>query len=349
MAAEFAVRLRSEDIPADVIDLAKKSILDALGLALAAAVDDAGKIVQAYLEEMKFGNRESTVIGTQLRVPAEFAAFANGVSIHAQDEAENGADDEDDAQLAVAPDRVYGLPAQLTACFAAAFAVAESKGVAGSELLLAYRVGVEVEAKMAEAIFPRRCEEGFRPTGVGQASRCVRPFRTACVGLQPDSALGTFGAAAAAMKLCNADAPAMARALDLAASQAAGLRENFGTMTKPFHAGRAAQAGIVAADMAAVGRIASDMVAADMLQRGGRTVSERVREAPRGFFRAAHADLGQGSPIDRMSFEDVAEKFEDCAIVAQWPREKIKATVATVRKFEEIRDVRTLAALVRAY
>jgi hypothetical protein len=49
-----------------------------------------------------------------------------------------------------------------------------------------------------------------------------------------------------------------------------------------------------------------------------------------------------------MSFDDVAEKFEDCASFAQWPADKIKTIVATVKKFEEIRDVRTLAELVRA-
>ena len=66
MVAEFAVKTRFEDIPADVIELGKKSILDALGLALVGPVDDSGKIVKAYLEEMKFGNNESTVIGTSV-------------------------------------------------------------------------------------------------------------------------------------------------------------------------------------------------------------------------------------------------------------------------------------------
>ena len=60
------------------------------------------------------------------------------------------------------------------------------------------------------------------------------------------------------------------------------------------------------------------------------------------------ADFGKGSPMYPMSFDDVAEKFEDCASFAKWPAEKIKAIIATVRKFEEIRDVRMLAALVRA-
>jgi 2-methylcitrate dehydratase PrpD len=201
--AEFAVRTRYEDIPANVIELGKKSILDALGLALVGSIDDSGEVVKSYLESMKFGNNESTVIGTSLRVPAQFAAFANGIAIHAEDY--------DDTQLAVAPDRVYGLLTHPTApCFSAAFAVAERRGASGEDLMLAYQVGVEVETKISEAIFPRHYEEGFHSTGT----------------------VGTFGAAAAAMKLNGTpDSRAMARALGLAASQAAGLRENFVTMT----------------------------------------------------------------------------------------------------------------------
>ena len=147
MVAEFAVRTRYEDIPADVIELGKKSILDALGLALVGPVDDSGKIVRAYLEEMKFGNNESTVIGTSMKVPAQFAAFANGIGIHSEDY--------DDTQLAVAPDRVYGLLTHPTApCFSAALAVAESKGFSGRDLMLAYQVGVEVETQNRRSDLP---------------------------------------------------------------------------------------------------------------------------------------------------------------------------------------------------
>jgi 2-methylcitrate dehydratase PrpD len=452
--AEFAVRTRYEDLPAEVIELGKKSILDALGLALVGPLDDSGRIVRAYLEAMKFGNTESSVIGTSLRVPAQFAAFANGIAIHSEDY--------DDTQLAVAPDRVYGLLTHPTApCFSAALAVAESRGASGRDLMLAYQVGVEVETKISEAIFPRHYEEGFHSTGT----------------------VGTFGSAAAVMKLNGADPHAMARALGLAASQAAGLRENFGTMTKPFHAGRASQSGVVAAD----------------LVLRGWTASERILEAPSGFFRAAgggydaraltlgqpwtfaspgvsikpfpsgslthpgmtelerilrvdhvrpeqverldvgtnqymptalihhqpsdalqakfsmefcmatllvygkaglnqfrdevvrrpeiqamiervhfgvnpiaeaagynkmttildlhlkdgrtisgRADFGKGSPMFPMGFDDVAAKFEDCASFARWPAEKRDAIVSAVRKFEEIPDARTLAALLRA-
>ncbi|HMC60974.1 MAG TPA: MmgE/PrpD family protein, partial [Candidatus Solibacter sp.] len=119
----------------------------------------------------------------------------------------------------------------------------------GRDLTLAYHLGVEVECKIAEAIAPRHYQDGFHSTGT----------------------CGPFAAAAAAMKLYRADAGKCAIAFGIAASQSAGLRENFGTMTKPFHAGHAAESGIVAADLAMLGWTASD----------------QILEAPRGFFQAA--------------------------------------------------------------
>ncbi|HET7132349.1 MAG TPA: MmgE/PrpD family protein, partial [Gammaproteobacteria bacterium] len=115
--------------------------------------------------------------------------------------------------------------------------------------MLAYQVGVEVECKVAEAIDPRHYQHGFHSTAT----------------------CGSIGAAAAAAKLLGLDREATRRALSIGATQAGGLRENFGTMTKPFHAGRAAENGVVAAEMAALGF----------------TASPNGLEADRGFFRAA--------------------------------------------------------------
>ncbi len=240
--AEFIAKTQYADIPHAVIELGRKSILDGLGLALAGSVAATGRIVREYLEQLGLTPGGATVIGSRLQFTPRFAAFANGIGIHA--------DDYDDTQLAAAPDRVYGLLTHPTApCLPAALAIAETGRLSGRDLMLAYHVGVEVECKIAEAISPRHYEAGFHSTGT----------------------CGTFAAAAAAMKLYRADAAACARALGVAASQSAGLRENFGTMTKPFHAGRAAESGIVAAD----------------LVRLGWTASDRILEAPRGFFHAA--------------------------------------------------------------
>jgi 2-methylcitrate dehydratase PrpD len=241
--AGFVVGAKLADIPSDVAHLGKRSVLDGIGLALAGAASECGHIALRYLESLGIANESgSTVIGTGLRLPARFAAFANGLAIHA--------DDYDDTQLAVAKDRVYGLLTHPTApALPPVLALAERDRRSGADLMLAYQVGVEVECKVAEAILPRHYQHGFHSTAT----------------------CGSIGAAAGAAKLLGLDREATRRALSLGATQAGGLRENFGTMTKPFHAGRAAENGVVAVEMAALGF----------------TASPNGLEAERGFFRAA--------------------------------------------------------------
>ncbi len=241
--ADFVVGTRAKDIPADVAHLGKRSVLDGLGLGLAGAVSETARIAQRYLASLGIANeRGSTMIGTATCLPARFAAFANGIAIHA--------DDYDDTQLAVAKDRVYGLLTHPTAtALPPALALAERERRGGRDMMTAYQVAVEVECKIAEAILPRHYQHGFHSTAT----------------------CGTIGAAAGAAHLLGLDREAVRRALSIGASQAAGLRENFGTMTKPFHAGRAAESGVVAAEIAALGFTASPI----------------GLEADRGFFRAA--------------------------------------------------------------
>jgi hypothetical protein len=220
--AEFIVNTTYSDVPGDVIELGKKSILDGLGLALSGSVAETGRLSRTYLKSLGLSAGEATVIGSSMKVPVRFAAFVNGIGIHA--------DDYDDTQLAVAKDRVYGLLTHPTAP-------------------VAYHIGAEVECKIAEAIAPRHYDEGFHSTGT----------------------CGTFGAAATVAKLQGLDLNRTLFALGIAGGEAAGLRENFGTMSKPFHAGRAAESGVVAADLAELGWTAAD----------------KILEAPRGFFHAA--------------------------------------------------------------
>ena len=241
--AGFVTGTKSSDIPRDVAHLGKRSVLDGIGLALAGAASHQGEIARKYLENLGIANSNgSTVIGSSLRLPARFAAFANGLTIHA--------DDYDDTQLAVAKDRVYGLLTHPTApALPPVLALAERDRRSGLDMMLAYQVGVEVECKVAEAIAPRHYQTGFHSTAT----------------------CGSIGAAAGAARLLGLDREATRRALSIGATQAGGLRENFGTMTKPFHAGRAAENGVVAAEIAALGF----------------TASPNGLEADRGFFRAA--------------------------------------------------------------
>ena len=249
--AEFAVETDYASLPDEVVGLAKKSILDGLGLALSGSVAESGAIVERYLRAQGLGG-DTTVVGTGLKAQPRFAAFANGIAVHA--------DDYDDTQLAVRKDRVYGLLTHPTApCLPAALAVAEQLDRGGRDFALAYNLGVEVESKISEAMSPRHYQHGFHSTAT----------------------CGVFASASAAARLHGLDVPRTRRALAIAASQAGGLRENFGTMTKPFHAGRAAEAGIVAADLAAAGWTAAD----------------GILESPRGFFQAH----GGGFALDALS------------------------------------------------
>ncbi len=241
--ADFITRARASDIPADVMHLGKRSILDGIGLALAGSVAESGHIVRKHLWSLGCATTKgSTVIGSTMKLPARFAAFANGVAIHA--------DDYDDTQLAVAKDRVYGLLTHPTApALPPVLAIGERDRRSGRDVLTAYQVAVEVETKISEAINPRHYQDGFHSTAT----------------------VGTIGAAAGAAQLLGFNREQTRRALGIAASQAAGLRENFGTMMKPFHAGRACESGVVAAELA----------------RLGFTATPIILEAGRGFFKAA--------------------------------------------------------------
>src|SRR5438477_4556606 len=237
----FVVNMTYEDIPADVIELGKKSILDGLGLALAGSRAQTGTICRQYLEDLGICGGKAIVIGSALKTSPRFAAFVNGVSIHA--------DDFDDTQLSAAKDRVYGLLVHPTVpVLPAVLALSERRKISGKELMLSYHVGVEVDCKIAEAISPRHYEDGFHSTGT----------------------CGTLGAAAACARLRRSNPDQVAQILGIAASQAAGLRENFGTMMKPFHAGHAAECGVLSAELASLGW----------------TAAEQILEADRGFFHA---------------------------------------------------------------
>jgi 2-methylcitrate dehydratase PrpD len=253
--AKFVSQTKYEDIPAEVIELGKKSILDGLGLALAGSRAQTGALCRQYLENLGVCNGKATIIGSARKSSARFAAFVNGISIHA--------DDFDDTQLAVAKDRVYGLLVHPTVpVLPAVLALAERGGASGKQLSLAYHVGVEVECKIAEAISPRHYQDGFHSTGT----------------------CGPFGSAAACAKLLRFEQSKILNTFGLVASQSGGLRENFGTMTKPFQAGHAAESGVVSTELVALGW----------------TAAEQILEADRGFLHAFGGSYDPAAILDRL-------------------------------------------------
>ncbi len=253
--AKFVSHAKYEDIPGEVVELGKKSILDGLGLALAGSNAQTGTLCRRYLEKIGVCDGKSTIIGSARKTSPRFAAFVNGVSIHA--------DDFDDTQLAVAKDRVYGLLVHPTVpVLPPLLALAERGGVSGKQLTLAYHLGVEVECKIAEAISPRHYQDGFHSTGT----------------------CGPFGSAAACAKLLRFEHSEILNTFGLVASQSGGLRENFGTMTKPFQAGHAAESGLVSAELVALGW----------------TAAGEILEADRGFFHAFGGSYDTAAIMDRL-------------------------------------------------
>src|SRR5260370_14517735 len=251
----FVTSTKYGDIPADVIELGKKSILDGLGLALAGSKAQTGTLCRQYIERVVVWDGKASIIGSARKTSSRFAAFVNGVSIHA--------DDFDDTQLSAAKDRVYGLLVHPTVpVMPAVLALGERGGVSGKELMLSYHLGVEVECKIAEAISPRHYQDGFHSTGT----------------------CGPFGSAVACAKLLRFEQAKILNVLGLVASQSGGLRENFGTMSKPFQAGHAAESGVVSAELVALGW----------------TAAEQILEAERGFFHAFGGSYDPPSIMDRL-------------------------------------------------
>lgn len=253
--ADFVLKTHYSDIPAETLAIGRKSILDGFGLALAGSMAESGPISRQYAQSLGVCNGKSTFIGTNLKSAPRFAAFVNGVAMHA--------DDFDDTQLAIASDRVYGLLTHPTSpLLAAIFATAETLPVSGKDFLAAYHVGVEVETKIAEAISPRHYSDGFHSTGTigsfASASACAK-----LRGLTVEQTLFTFG---------------------IVGAEAGGLRENFGTMTKPFQAGHAAENGIAAADLAKLGW----------------TAAPQILEAGRGFFHAYGGTYDPAAIMNRL-------------------------------------------------
>lgn len=236
--AQFAAATRYEDIPDQVMRLGKKAILDGIGVALSGSVSGPSRIIRDYLQGLDCSGAHASVIGAKIKPAPRFAALANGTAMHA--------DDYDDT-LHAETGRYQGIH-PTAPVLSATLAVAEQRGMSGRELLTAYQVGVETTCRIFDATHVDHVLHGFHPTGT----------------------CGMLGATAAVARLAGFDTGRMRVALGLAASMSGGVQQNFGTMTKPFHAGRSAECAIVTADL---------------VDRGF-TASNIILEAPRGFYRA---------------------------------------------------------------
>jgi 2-methylcitrate dehydratase PrpD len=210
-----AASWRREDIPEPAHELVRQCILDYLGVALAGAEDELVQLLLAELAEAG-GAPQASVIGREARLPALSAALVNGAAAHALDY--------DDVNMAMP-----GHPS--VAILPALLSLAESQRSSGHAVTTAFVAGYETACRIGAALQPGHYNLGFHSTGT----------------------IGSFGAAAACARLLGLDAETTAIALGIAGTQAAGLKSQFGTMCKPFHAGKAAQCGLLAARLAARG------------------------------------------------------------------------------------------------
>ncbi len=202
-------------LPAPVRELARQCVLDYFGVGLAGADD---RLVRILLDELAEagGAAQAGVIGDAARLPILAATLVNGAIAHALDY--------DDVNLAMP-----GHPS--VAVLPGLLALAEWRKSSGRDVIAAFVAGYETACRVGMALRPGHYVQGFHATGT----------------------IGAFGAAAACAHLLGLDAEATARALGIAGTQAAGLKSQFGTMCKPFHAGKAAQNGLLAARLAARG------------------------------------------------------------------------------------------------
>lgn len=217
--ATFVSRTRTEDLPADVLHESKRCLLDFFGVAVGAAHEEAPSIVSRAMQALG-GDPQASVFGTRTRLRATDAALVNGISAHVFDF--------DDTHI---PTILHPT----TPLYASGLALAQWRGGSGADLLAAHALGYELSARVSVALYPEHYDIGWHMTGT----------------------TGTLGAATASARLLSLPPAVMPHALGLAATQAAGHREQFGAMTKSFHAGHAAEAGLLSALLAEGGYVAA--------------------------------------------------------------------------------------------
>ena len=236
----------------DAVDReAHRTLLNWAGCAVGAARHEAMQAALAGVQMLEPAPQAS-VLGRAERVDMAGAALLNGISSHTFDF--------DDTHL-----KTIIHPAGPVA--SALLALAEHQGASGRALVDALVIGIDVACRLGNTVYPEHYDRGWHITG----------------------STGTLGAAAACARLLGLDEQKTMMALGIAASQPVGLREQFGTMTKPFHPGAAARAGLLSA----------------LLAKHGFTASTRALEAPRGFAQVVSTKCAWNEATD-----ELGERFE---------------------------------------
>lgn len=213
--AAFVSGTTYDDLPAEVVQAVKWTILDTLAVTIAGLDTPAVRMLASWVARDAAEPR-ATALGLSFGCDPARAALLNGTSGHALDY--------DDYCFAMS-----GHPS--VTLLPAALALAESRGLSGRDLIRGYAVGFEAAIMLSHTVNPHHYNHGWHGTGT----------------------IGTVGATCAAASVLSLPHEAVVRALGLGASSAAGLRQNFGTDAKPLHAGNAARSGVTAAELAELG------------------------------------------------------------------------------------------------
>lgn len=212
--AAFVEGLSFEEVPEAAVRTAERAIVDTVGVTLAGAEEGAGDVAGRVAATLGAGGPAS-LFGDRGTASVTDAAFANATAGHALDY----------------DDVAWGVWHPSVPIVAPALALAEREGLSGRDVIAAYVAGYETQVYLAEALLPAHYERGWHATAT----------------------FGAFGATATAASLLGVDAAQARHAFNVAASTPAGLKRNFGTMTKPMHAGQAARSGTTAALLAEQG------------------------------------------------------------------------------------------------
>jgi 2-methylcitrate dehydratase PrpD len=224
-AAAFVEQVTADDLPSEAVRIGTRCVLDGVGLYVAGSEEHSVELLIAEAEHVG-GRAEALLLGRgKTKVPAPMAARVLGTAGHAHDW--------DDSQVSFDQSHVYGLLTHPTIPpLTSALVMTQQLGnIDGQTFMLAFLTGFEVECKISEWMLPQHYLRGFHSSG----------------------SVGTFGAYATAAKLLGLRGENLRSGFGIAGSFAAGIRCNFGTMTKPLHVGRAAENGVTAALLAARG------------------------------------------------------------------------------------------------
>jgi 2-methylcitrate dehydratase PrpD len=248
--AQFVYHFSYEQIPNPVIPIINNAFIDTLGVGIAGSEETGSRIVREFISSEN-AQPVSTIWGSKKKTSPSYAALVNGAMAHALDF--------DDVNTAV-----LGHPS--TVLVPTVMAVAEEVNASGQDAILSYFLGFEVMAYVGKLLGYHHYKKGWHAT----------------------STFGVLGATAAAGKLYGLTIEQLENALGIAVSHSSGTRQNFGTMTKPYHPGNAARSGIVSASIAKMGF----------------TGNREIIDSPLGFI-SLMGDRNEPATIER-----IGEKFE---------------------------------------